>query len=95
MPSVSRRFVLIGAPVAAASLCIPIAPGFTRTATRRDPAAIEITDWIVIAPTGEVTLGLSQPEVGQGSYTALPQVLADELKATVAELRRRKRPAKA
>jgi isoquinoline 1-oxidoreductase subunit beta len=81
MSSVSRRFVLIGAPVATASLCIPIASRLTRAATRRDPAAVEITDWIVIAPTGEVTLGLSQPEVGQGSYTALPQILADELDA--------------
>ena len=41
----------------------------------------EITDWIVIAPDGEITLGLSQPEVGQGSYTVLPQILADELDA--------------
>ena len=30
---------------------------------------------------GKVTLGLSQPEVGQGSYTALPQILAEELDA--------------
>jgi isoquinoline 1-oxidoreductase beta subunit len=85
MPSLSRRFVLIGAPVAAASLCIPIASRLTRAATH--PAAVEITDWIVIAPTGEVTLGLSQPEVGQGSYTALPQILADELDADWARVK--------
>ena len=30
---------------------------------------------------GEITLGLSQPESGQGSYTVLPQILADELDA--------------
>jgi len=41
----------------------------------------EITDWILIASDGEITLGLSQPEVGQGSYTVLPQILADELDA--------------
>ena len=35
----------------------------------------------MIAPGGQVTLGLSQPEVGQGSYTALPQILAEELDA--------------
>jgi isoquinoline 1-oxidoreductase subunit beta len=87
MPSVSRRFVLIGAPVATASLCIPITSNLARAAGRRDPAAVEITDWVVIAPNGEVTLGLSQPEVGQGSYTALPQILADELDADWARVK--------
>jgi isoquinoline 1-oxidoreductase subunit beta len=81
MPCVSRRFVLIGASLASASLCIPIASKPARAARRRDGAGVEITDWIVIAPSGQVTLGLSQPEVGQGSYTALPQILADELDA--------------
>ena len=55
----------------------------TRTsATERKGATDhETTDWIIIAASGQVTLGLSQPEVGQGSYTALPQILADELDA--------------
>ena len=59
----------------AASLIIPIGVRQSRA------AETEITDWIAIAPNGEVTLALSQPEVGQGSYTALPQILADELDA--------------
>ncbi|HZO46995.1 MAG TPA: molybdopterin cofactor-binding domain-containing protein [Xanthobacteraceae bacterium] len=77
--SVSRRFVLTGAAVAATSLVIPIA--LTRTRATERSTDHEITDWIVIAANGQVTLGLSQPEVGQGSYTALPQILADELDA--------------
>jgi isoquinoline 1-oxidoreductase subunit beta len=81
MPCVSRRFVLVGASLASASLCIPIASKLARAAQRRGGAQVEITDWIVIAASGQVTLGLSQPEVGQGSYTALPQILADELDA--------------
>jgi isoquinoline 1-oxidoreductase subunit beta len=81
MHCVSRRFVLIGASLASASLCIPIASKLARAAKHRDGAEVEITDWIVIASNGQVTLGLSQPEVGQGSYTALPQILADELDA--------------
>jgi isoquinoline 1-oxidoreductase beta subunit len=81
MPCVSRRFVLIGASLAGASLCIPIASKLARAAKRREGAEVEITDWIVIASSGQVTLGLSQPEVGQGSYTALPQILAEELDA--------------
>src|SRR5439155_24357981 len=73
MTPVSRRFILAGAAVTAASLIIPIGVRQSRA------AETEITDWIAIAPNGEVTLALSQPEVGQGSYTALPQILADEL----------------
>jgi isoquinoline 1-oxidoreductase subunit beta len=76
MSPVSRRFLLTGAALTTASLLVPIAARGSRAAD-----SYEITDWIVIAPSGEVTLGLSQPEVGQGSYTALPQILADELDA--------------
>ena len=76
MSPVSRRFVLTGAALTTASLIIPIAVRAGRAAE-----SYEITDWIVITPSGEVTLALSQPEVGQGSYTALPQILADELDA--------------
>jgi isoquinoline 1-oxidoreductase beta subunit len=81
MPPVSRRFLLAGAALTTASLLIPIAVGQARAAQGKDETDYEITDWIIIASSGEVTLGLSQPEVGQGSYTALPQILAEELDA--------------
>jgi CO/xanthine dehydrogenase Mo-binding subunit len=74
MSPISRRCVLVGAALTAASLVVPIRG-------RAAESGYEITDWIAIAPNGEITLGLSQPEVGQGSYTALPQILADELDA--------------
>src|SRR5262249_395802 len=79
MSPVSRRFVLTGAALTTTSLLVPISTPPSRAAQRDD--GYEITDWIMIAPSGEVTLALSQPEVGQGSYTALPQILADELDA--------------
>ena len=69
----SRRLVLAGT----ASLLVPIAAAPVSGQT----GSHEITDWILIAPDGEITLGLSQPEVGQGSYTVLPQILAEELDA--------------
>jgi isoquinoline 1-oxidoreductase subunit beta len=81
MPSVSRRFVLVGATLTTASLLVPITGSPTRASERKDHAGYEITDWIIIASSGQVTLGLSQPQVGQGSYTALPQILAEELGA--------------
>src|ERR1700704_1937276 len=81
MPSISRRRMLVGAALTTASLLIPIRVGRARAPRGTHAADYEITDWIVIASSGEVTLGLSQPEVGQGSYTALPQILAEELDA--------------
>src|SRR5215813_2986192 len=79
MLPVSRRAVLAGAALTTASLIVPITVRGSRAAERDN--GYEITDWITIASSGEVTLALSQPEVGQGSYTALPQILADELDA--------------
>ena len=81
MPPVSRRFMIAGAALTTASLLIPVTMGQVRAKRGQDAADHEITDWIIIAPSGDVTLGLSQPELGQGSYTALPQVLAEELDA--------------
>jgi isoquinoline 1-oxidoreductase beta subunit len=81
MPPVSRRFLLAGAALAAASLLVPIVVRAARDDEHPDTADVEITDWIIIAANGAITLGLSQPEVGQGSYTVLPQILADELDA--------------
>src|SRR5580704_13757773 len=82
MSPVSRRFVLTGAAFTTASLLVPITVRAGRAAE-----SYEITDWVVIAPSGEVTLALSQPEVGQGSYTALPQILAEELDADWARVK--------
>jgi hypothetical protein len=65
MSPVSRRFVLTGTALTGASLLVPIAMR-AACAQRNDRADYEITDWILIAGSGQVTLGLSQPEVGQG-----------------------------
>ena len=75
-PALPRRLLLAGT----AGLLVPLGASPSR-AQSTGTADQEITDWIVIAADGEITLGLSQPEVGQGSYTALPQILADELDA--------------
>jgi isoquinoline 1-oxidoreductase subunit beta len=72
-----RRLLLSGT----ASLLVPLSIAPLRGQTVETAADHEITDWILISPRGDITLGLSQPEVGQGSYTVLPQILADELDA--------------
>src|SRR4029079_11530180 len=80
-------FLLAGAVLSTASLLIPITVRRSGAAAAKAAGDYRITDWIIIAPNGEVTLGLSQPEVGQGSYTALPQILADELDADWARVK--------
>ena len=79
MLSPSRRSFLIGATLTAADLLVPVRIIPVRAAEGSD--AFSITDWIMIAGNGEITLGLSQPEVGQGSYTVLTSILAEELDA--------------
>ncbi|VVE50271.1 acylaldehyde oxidase [Pandoraea iniqua] len=87
----SRRQWLKGVTLATGSLLIPISASWVASPEARaassepgnPPGAhlIEINDWIRIDADGTTVLGLSQCEVGQGVYTGLPQVLADELDA--------------
>jgi isoquinoline 1-oxidoreductase beta subunit len=75
----SRRFVLAGTAAGITSFLVPVSLISSGAQSSAEQITYDITDWISIASTGDVTLGLSQPEVGQGSYTVLPQILADEL----------------
>ena len=83
LTSPSRRRWLKGMSLAAGSLMIPISASWLASPEARaaGDAFVEINDWIRIDADGTTVLGLSQCEVGQGVYTGLPQVLADELDA--------------
>jgi isoquinoline 1-oxidoreductase beta subunit len=63
-------------PVLAAALGQPGAAGQSLQA-----GAVALTDWVRITPDDQVTLVVSQAEMGQGISTTLPAVLADELGA--------------
>ncbi|WP_440467260.1 molybdopterin cofactor-binding domain-containing protein [Pseudomonas sp. YH-1] len=81
--SMDRRSFLKTGLLVAGCLVLPVS---LRTADATDSAEakqgmVEITDWIRIGPDGTTVLGLSQAEVGQGVWTGLPQVLADEMDA--------------
>ncbi|AHB75240.1 Isoquinoline 1-oxidoreductase subunit beta [Pandoraea pnomenusa] len=81
--SPARRHWLKGMSLAAGSLLIPVTATWVGSPSARAAGAnlVEINDWIRIDADGTTVLGLSQCEVGQGVYTGLPQVLADELDA--------------
>src|SRR5262249_36974237 len=54
---------------------IPLRPRPARASS----AAPEVTAWIVIAPDDEITIRVAKSEMGQGSFTALPMLIAEEL----------------
>lgn len=49
------------------------------TAETADNLGIELTSWISIDKTGKVTLLCHRSEMGQGSFQAVPQMIAEEL----------------
>ena len=75
----SRRGFLKGAALAAGALIIPVS--IMRQTTASEESSYEIADWIRIEPSGRTIIGVSQCEVGQGIYTGLSQLVADELEA--------------
>jgi isoquinoline 1-oxidoreductase beta subunit len=61
-----------GSPVEAATLSV-------RPWSDDLPHAGEINAWVVINPDDSVTIRYGRAEMGQGSFTALPQILTEEL----------------
>jgi isoquinoline 1-oxidoreductase beta subunit len=50
-------------------------------------AATEITAWIVIAPDDQVTIRIAKSEMGQGVYTGLAMLVAEELECDWSKVR--------
>src|SRR5262245_25663753 len=77
--SLSRRSLLASASAAGGALAlgfrIPFGP---RPSAASTPAA-EITAWIVIEPDDTVIIRVAKSEMGQGVFTALPMLVAEEL----------------
>ena len=44
-----------------------------------NPGAAEVTHWVVIAPDDTVTIRIARSELGQGTFTGLAQLVAEEL----------------
>jgi isoquinoline 1-oxidoreductase beta subunit len=51
-----------------------------------DPANIEMNAWILINPSGKVTLVSHRAEMGQGVYHSLAQIIAEELEVNLADV---------
>jgi len=81
----SRRQVMIGA----AGLSFAIAMGGKTDAAvpATEPTGRTLSPWVSIAPDGTITIMSAATEMGQGSMTSLPLVLAEELDADWSKVR--------
>ena len=82
LPQVDRRTLLVGGG-AGVGLVVALAAWPRRIGGGLRPRDREtvLGPWLKIAASGRVTLAVSQAETGQGSWTGLAQIVADELGA--------------
>jgi isoquinoline 1-oxidoreductase subunit beta len=78
--AVSRRQVMIGA--AGLSFAFALSGPLARAATvASERTGKALSPWVSIAPDGSITIMSAATEMGQGSLTSLPLILAEELDA--------------
>ncbi|RYZ30129.1 MAG: twin-arginine translocation signal domain-containing protein, partial [Sphingobacteriales bacterium] len=79
----TRRSFLKLAGLGGAALCLGVyfdadgAPTLVLPSDLSD-AEIELCPWIIINPSGKVTIVNHRAEMGQGSYQSVPQIVAEE-----------------
>ena len=78
-PPVSRRQIMIGA--AGVSFAIASGRGTIAAAIATERGGKSLTPWVSIAEDGTITIMSAATEMGQGSMTALPLIIAEELDA--------------
>ncbi|MBV8289670.1 MAG: xanthine dehydrogenase family protein molybdopterin-binding subunit [Hyphomicrobiales bacterium] len=76
---VDRRLFLVSVAAVGGSLALGFEIPFGPRATHASTPAREITAWIVIEPDETVIIRVAKSEMGQGSFTALPMLVAEEL----------------
>jgi len=94
--AISRRRFIVAGLSAAGGLAIGVAiPGLAKAlplsaepwSKEGPPPAGEINAWILIEPDDSVVIRFARSEVGQGSFTALPMIVAEELECDWSKVR--------
>ena len=81
-PKLTRRNLLANA--GGMAFCIALGNGGVRLMSQADANTLAnalVTPWVRIAPDGRITILSAGAEMGQGSMTSLPLVVAEEMEA--------------
>jgi isoquinoline 1-oxidoreductase subunit beta len=85
---VSRRTILTVGAAAGGGLLLSVGlPYLTGSGRADDDASFAPNAFIRIARDGQVTLIMNQVEMGQGTYTSMPMLVAEELEVDLAQIR--------
>ncbi len=82
-----RRSFLASIAATGGSLVLGFEIPFGTRATHAAVSPREITAWIVIEPDETVIIRVAKSEMGQGSFTALPMLVAEELECDWSKVR--------
>jgi isoquinoline 1-oxidoreductase beta subunit len=75
----SRRGFIVGSAAAGGGLAIGFNVPFGLDAAAQNGAAVEVNAWVVIKPDSSCVVRISRHEMGQGTFTGLAQLIAEEL----------------
>ncbi|MFI4987015.1 MAG: molybdopterin cofactor-binding domain-containing protein [Alphaproteobacteria bacterium] len=84
---ISRRFFLVSSLAAGGGLMLGFRlPGIAEASAAGETGA-EINAWVVIRPDESIVIRVARSEMGQGSFTALPMLVAEELECDWSKVR--------
>jgi isoquinoline 1-oxidoreductase subunit beta len=87
MPVISRRSFVRSVAAVGGGLALGFDVPFGERKAQAAATPREITAWVVIEPDDTVIIRVARSEMGQGSFTALPMLVAEELECDWSKVR--------
>jgi len=89
--NLSRRRFVIGSAAAGGGLAlgmrVPLAGAQSAMYSRATPAAAQVNVWVAIRPDDTCVIRIARSEMGQGTFTGLAQLVAEELECDWSHVR--------